>query len=351
VTSSGPSEMALYCGNIMTTHSQLDRRRFLQGSLVLAGCALLAGCGTLPSQAKLRRVGYLGHANSPATGPTESYDALAGGLRELGWVEGRTIALEPRWTEGRPERIPELANELVHLPVEVLVAGDYATASAAAAATDTLPIVFLAVPDPVGRGLVCSLAHPCGNLTGLSTLAEGLDSKRLELLADTVPGLSRVAILWHQPAMLPEFQRSLAATQVRGIQLLSMGVADPDGIPSAFRAGMADGAQALVTVTNGLTQRAIGRIVQLAAEHRIPAMYQSRDFVDAGGLMSYGPSVVDQHRRAASYVDRILKGAKPVELPVEQPTEFEFVLNLKTAQAMGLTFPQSLVQQGTELLQ
>jgi putative tryptophan/tyrosine transport system substrate-binding protein len=336
---------------MVTIHSRLGRRQFLQGSVALAGCALLAGCGALLPQAKLRRVGYLSNANSPATGQVESYDAVAGGLRELGWVEGRTIKLEPRWTEGRPERIPELAAELVRLPVEVLVASDYATASAAAAATGTLPIVFTSVPDPVGRGLVCSLAHPCGNLTGLSTLAEGLDSKRLELLADTVPGLTRVAILWHQPGMLPEFQRTQAATQMRGVQLLSMGVADPDGIPSAFRAAIGDGAQALVTVTNGLTQRAIGRIVELAAEHRVPAMYQSRDFADAGGLMSYGPSVVDQHRRAASYVDKILKGAQPADLPVEQPTEFEFVLNLKTAQAMGLTFPQSLLQQATELIQ
>jgi putative ABC transport system substrate-binding protein len=280
-----------------------------------------------------------------------SYDALAEGLRELGWVEGRTIALEPRWTDGRPERIPELAAELVHLPVEVLVASDGATTIAAAAVTDTLPSVFLAVPDPVGRGLVCSLAHPCRNLTGLSTLAEGLDSKRLDLLSDTVPGLARVAILWHQPGMLPEFQRTHAATETRGIQLLSMGVADPNGILPAFDVAIADGAQALVTVTNGLTQSATGRIVELAAEHRLPAMYQSRDFADAGGLMAYGPSVVDQHRRAASYVDKILKGAKPADLPVEQPTEFEFVLNLKTAQAMGLTFPQSLLQQATELIQ
>lgn len=332
-----------------------DRRQFLQGSLALAGIALLAGCGALPPQAqppaKLPRVGYLGNANSPATGPTWSYDALVEGLRELGWVEGRTIALEPRWTEGRSELIPELAAELVHLPVEVLVASDFATAAAAAAVTSTLPIVFTSVPDPVGRGLVCSLTHPCGNLTGLSTLAEGLDGKRLELLTDTIPGLTRVAILWHQPAMLPEFQRTQAATQMKRVQLLSMGVADPNGIPSAFQAAMSDGAQALVTVTNGLTQRAIGRIVELAAQHRLPAMYQSRNFVDAGGLMSYGPSLVDQHRGAASYVDKILRGAKPADLPVEQPTKFEFVLNLKTAEALGLSMPQSVLAQATELIQ
>jgi len=330
------------------------RRHFLRAGLALAGLGLLSGCGqvSLPGQppAKLPRLGYLGNANSGATGPTWSYDALVEGLRELGWVEGRTIALEPRWTEGRSELIPELAAELVHLPVDVLVAGDFATAAAAAAVTSTLPIVFTSVPDPVGRGLVCSLAHPCGNLTGLSTLAEGLDGKRLELLTDTIPGLTRVAVLWHQPAMLPEFQRTQAATQMKGVQLLSMGVADPNGIPSAFQAAMSDGAQALVTVTNGLTQRAISRIVELAAQHRLPSMYQSRDFVEAGGLMSYGPSLVDQHRRAAWYADRIIRGAKLADLPVEQPTEFEFVLNLKTAQAMGLSIPQPVLAQATEFI-
>src|SRR5688572_150363 len=246
---------------------RVDRRHFLWGSLALAGIALLTGCGALPAQTqppvKLSRVGYLGNGNSPATGPTWSYDGLVEGLRELGWIDGRTITIEPRWTEGRFELIPELAAELVHLPVEVLVAGDFATAAAAAAVTSTLPIVFISVPDPVGRGLVCSLAQPCGNLTGLSTLAEGLDGKRLELLTDTIPGLTRVAVLWHQPAMLPEYQRTQAATQRKGVELLSMGVADPNGIPAAFQAAMSDGAQAQVTVTNGLTQRALSSIVEL----------------------------------------------------------------------------------------
>jgi ABC-type uncharacterized transport system substrate-binding protein len=235
--------------------------------------------------------------------------------------------------------------------VDVLVAGDFATTAAAGAVTSSLPIVFISVPDPVGRGLVCSLAHPCGNLTGLSTLAEGLDGKRLELLTEINPGLTRVAVLWHQPAMLPEFQRTQAATEKKGVQLLSMGVAAPDGIPSAFQAAMSDGAQALVTVTNGLTQRAVNSIVELAAQHRLPAMYQSRDFAEAGGLMSYGPSVIDQHRRAASYADRILRGAQMTDLPVEQPSEFEFLLNAKTAQALGLTIPQSVLAQATEIIQ
>lgn len=331
-----------------------SRRRFLQGSLALTGLSVLAGCGVFPTgtgqPAKLPRVGYLGNSNSPETGATPNYDAFMEGLRELGWVDGKSVVLETRWAEGRPRLLPDLAAELIALPVDVLVADDALGTRAAAAITQTLPILFAAAPDPVGLGLVCSLAHPCENVTGLSNLAEGLDGKRVELLKEAVPTLSRVGVLWHQPPMVREFQRTEAATQAHGIQLQSLGVADADGLPAAFQVAASGAVQALVVVTNVLTQQFRSMIVQLSSESRLPTMFQSRDFVDAGGLMSYGPSLTDQNRRAAGYVDKILKGAKPADLPVEQPTKFEFVINLMTAQTMGLTIHPSVLLQATEVI-
>ena len=332
-----------------------SRRRFLQGSLGLAGLGLLGGCGLLPPGAqqpkRVPRIGYHGGGNAPAAGPTLNYDAFVAGLRELGWVDGQTMALETRWAEARAERIPDLVAELIGLPVDVLVTSGGSGASAAAKLTETLPIVFASAPDPVGTGLVCSLARPCGNVTGLSSLAEGLDGKRLELLREAVPGLSRVAILWRQPGMVAEYRRTQAATQVTGLQLQSLPVADPKDILAAFQAARAGAAQALVTVTDSITLGARTEILEQVAQSRLPAMYQTREFVDAGGLMAYGPNLADQYRRAATYVDKILNGAKPADLPVEQPTTFEFVINLKTAQALGLTIPPSILQQATEVIQ
>ena len=332
-------------------HATQTRRQVLQWSLAAAGLVLGTGCGLVTPRAKLPVVGYLGHTNSPANGRTRNYDAFVEGLRQLGWIDGQTLSLQARWTEGRTESLPDLAAELIRVPVDVIVADGPPGARAAAALTDLLPIVFASAPDPLSTGLVCSLARPCGNVTGLSNLAEGLDGKRLELLKDTIPGLTRAAVLWHQPQMLFEFQRTQTATQTKGVQLLSLGVADLDGILPAVQAAISGGAQALITLTDGLTQSVHGRIVELAAENRLPGMYQTRDFPDAGGLMSYGPNAADQNRRAATYVDKILKGAKPADLPVEQPTTFDFIINLKTAQALGLTIPQTVLQQATEIIQ
>jgi putative ABC transport system substrate-binding protein len=247
--------------------------------------------------------------------------------------------------------MPEVVGELVRIPVDLLVASGAVGALAAAKSTSTIPIVFASAADPVDQGLVCSLAQPCGNVTGVSDLAEGLDGKRLELLADAVRGLTTVAILWHEPVMTPAFQRTQVAANSKGLRLVSMPVASADAIPNAFEAAIGAGAQGLITVSNGLTAAASGRIVELAALHRLPAMYQTREFVNVGGLMFYGPSPIDQHRRAASLMDRIIKGAKPADLPVEQPTLFDFTVNLRAAQSLGLTMPAAVIQLATELIQ
>ncbi|HZO32237.1 MAG TPA: ABC transporter substrate-binding protein, partial [Chloroflexota bacterium] len=287
----------------------------------------------------------------PVTGRNPNYDAFMDGFSKLGWVDGQTLTLHSRFAEGRTERIPDLVDELIRLPIDVLLSSGAAGAVAAAKVTSTLPIIFASAADPIEEGLVCSLARPCANVTGVSNLAEGLDGKRLQLLQESIVGLTRVGVLWHQPSMLPDFRRTEAAAQAMGIEPLSMAVVDGDGIPGAFQAAMRDGVQAVVTVSNGLTSSARSTIVELASRHRLPAMYQNREFVAVDGLMSYGPNAGDQHRRAAGYVDKILKGAKPADLPVEQPTLFDFVVNLKAAQALGLTISPSVLQQATELIQ
>jgi putative tryptophan/tyrosine transport system substrate-binding protein len=341
-----------YTGRTMRrTGFPIGRRPFLRGGLALAGLGLLSACGGAPFAAKLPAVGYVGLGNPPGVGPNPNYDAFIAGLGELGWVDGRTLTLHARLTQGRADLVPEVVDELVRLPVDVLAASGAVGAAAAAKLTTALPIVFASAAEPVEQGLVCSLARPCANVTGLSDLAEGLDGKRLELLTEAVPGLVRVAILWHEPVMLPAFRRTQAAAQATRIRLVSMGVANAEAIPAAFQAAVGEGVQALVTVSNGLTAGASGRIVELAARHRLPAMFQTREFVAAGGLMAYGPSPVDQHRRAAAYVDKLLKGAKPADLPVEQPTTFDFIVNLRAAQPLDLAIPRTVLHQATELIQ
>jgi len=332
-----------------------SRRRFIQGSVAVAGLMLgSGGCGvsvTAGPARKLPVLGYVGLGAPPVTGRNPNYDAFMDGFSKLGWVDGQTLTLHSRFAEGRTERIPDLVDELIRLPIDVLLSSGAAGAVAAAKVTSTLPIIFASAADPIEEGLVCSLARPCANVTGVSNLAEGLDGKRLQLLQESIVELTRVGVLWHQPSMLPDFRRTQAAAQAMGIEPLSMAVVDGDGIPGAFQAAMRDGVQAVVTVSNGLTSSARSTIVEAASRHRLPAMYQNREFVAGDGLMSYGPNAGDQHRRAAGYVDKILKGAKPADLPVEQPTLFDFVVNLKVAQALGLTIPQSVLQQATEIIQ
>jgi putative tryptophan/tyrosine transport system substrate-binding protein len=294
------------------------------------------------------RIGFLG-AESPATS-RHFLDAFRHGLQDLGYVEGQTITIEARWAEGRHDRFPALVAELVRLPVHVLLAISTPAALAAKQETPAIPIVFIA-GEPLGSGVVASLARPGGNLTGVSlALGEAFAGKWLELLREALPTVSQVALLWNpaNPANAAYVTALQGSAQRLGVTLYPQGVQDPSQFTSAF-AAMAS-ARALIVVADPLTVRYRNQLVALAATYRLPAIYGFREFVDAGGLMAYGASIPAMCRRAALFVDKILKGTKPGNLPVEQPTEFELVINLKTAQTLGLTIPSSLLFQATDVI-
>jgi putative ABC transport system substrate-binding protein len=297
------------------------------------------------------RVGFLG-AESAATNQ-HFLDAFRQGLHEHGYVDGQNITLDARWADGRSERFPELVGELIGLKARVILTVSLAAAQAAKNATTTTPIVFIA-SDPLGSGLVPSLARPGGNLTGLSiSLGEDFSGKWLELLTDAVPKISRVAVLWNpvNRANVTYLSVLRGVAKKRGIKLQSVEIRDASGFDSAFATMNAERAQALIVVIDPLTVRYRGQIAALAAKHRLPAMYGFRDFAEAGGLMAYGANVTELCRRAAVYVDKLLKGAKPADLPVEQPTKFEFVINMKTAKALALTIPPSLLVRADAVLE
>ncbi len=299
---------------------------------------------------KIPRVGYI--AGSSATGAEPFVGSFRKGLRELGYMEGQTIALEVRYAEGRSERIPELVADLVGLKMDVLVAGISQAALAAKKATGTIPIVMVGA-DPVGLGLVASLARPGGNVTGLSYFNEAIVGKRLELIKELVPGLARLAVL-SNPIVVAHaifWKDTEAAARTLGVALQPLNIRGPDDFEAAFAAATQGNAQALIALDDALTMTHRPRIVALAASSRLPPMYGLREFPDDGGLMSYGPSFVDLFRRAATYVDKILKGAKPSDLPVEQPTKFELVINRKTANALGLTVPPTLLARADEVIE
>jgi len=320
----------------------MDRRTFIgtcAGSLLAIPCIADA-----QQPLKIARIGYL--ASSLAGGP-HLPEAFRQALRDLGYVEGHNVVIEYRDAEGKLEPLPTLAAELVALKVDVIVAASILPALAAKQATRTLPIVFATAGDPVTTGLVTSLARPGGNVTGLSNLNPELVGKRLEQLKQAVPGVSHVAVLWHpgflgereEKEMLKEAEVTARALGVRLQFVEARGPADFDRAFSEMTKARA-GALTVLGSTMFLIERR--RLVDLAAKNRLPAVYAQREFVDAGGLMSYGPNLADLFRRAATYVDKILKGAEPGDLPVEQPTKFELVINLKTTKALGLTIPQSL---------
>ena len=306
-----------------------------------------------PSQAQppthVPRIGVLLIAN---TGRDLFMGVFLEEMRALGYVEGHTLVLEYRYADGQYERFPALAAELVRLPVDVLMVGSTPAALAAQHATTTLPIVMAGVSDPVGSGLVASLARPGGNVTGLSVLSPELIGKQLEFLKDLLPTVSRVAILWNptNPNQALLVQEADRAAQALGVQLYRVEARGPDAFDSAFAAMIRAHAGALLAVPDALFFQHRSRLAELAAMHRLPMMFNSRPFVEAGGLLCYGPSFPDIGRRAAVYVDKILKGTKPGELPVEQPTKFELIINLKTAQALGLTFPPAILLQATEVI-
>jgi putative ABC transport system substrate-binding protein len=292
-------------------------------------------------------------AAAPPGRPSPFVDAFRAGLRDLGYVEGHNVAIEYRWSEGRDERFADLATELVRLDVAVIVTSGAPAVRAAKTATSIIPIVMAFVGDPVGMGVAASLARPGANITGLSLLDPELDGKRIELLKEAVPGATRIAILWsaNDPGMTLAFNRVDAATRALGLSLQNLAVREPGDFPSAFQAASAGRAQALIVTAQPFTNRHRAQILDLMARHRLPAMYTIGSFVDAGGLMAYGPSLTDLYRRAATYVDRILKGAKAADLPVEQPTKFELLINLKTAKSLGLTIPPSLLLRAERVIE
>jgi putative ABC transport system substrate-binding protein len=308
--------------------------------------------------AKISRIGYLG------TLPTSRHEeALRQGLHESGYVEGQNIALERRYSEGKAERLPDLAMQLVRLKVNLIVVEACgAPLNAASQATSTIPIVVAACNDDlVATGLISSLARPGANITGLSELSPELGAKRLELLKEAVPWVTRVAVLWN-PVYWERFSPNFrfwssdwremrAATQLLGMTLHSVEIRGPDDLDAAFSTMTRDRADGLVALSDPLIVLHRGRIAGLAAKSRLPAVYASREIVDAGGLMAYGPSTVDLFRRAAAYVGKILRGARPGDLPMEQPTKLELIINLKTAQALGVTIPQSLLVRADQVIQ
>ncbi|HJR05560.1 MAG TPA: ABC transporter substrate-binding protein [Methylomirabilota bacterium] len=333
---------------------QMPRRAFLA---ITAGGLLAAPLAAEGQQTdKIARIGYL--SPNLATGP-HLREAFVQGLRDLGYVEGRNLVIEYRDAEGKGrERFPGLAAELVTLKVDVIVTegGTTMFALAAKQATRTLPIVFASVADPVGSGLVTSLARPGGNVTGLSGLSTELVGKRLELLTQAVPGIGQVAVLWLPGALGERTEKEMltgaeVAARELGVRLQFVEAPrDPADFDRAFSDMTRARAGALTMLPSNLFFREQRRLVDLATRYRLPTVYPSREFVDAGGLMSYGANLTDSCRRAATYVDKILKGAKPADLPVEQPTKFELVINLKTAKARGLTIPPSVLGRADQVI-
>ncbi len=329
----------------------MDRRTFLWtlvGGLLAAPLAAEA-----QSRAGVARVGILTSQSPPGRGPGfVEFDAFVGAMRDLGYVLGQNLQIELRTAEGQLARFPALAAELVDLKVDVIFAPATPGAQAAKHATTTIPIVFAVTIDPVGDGLIASLARPGGNLTGMTSTSLELAAKRLELLREALPGVGRIGVLAY-----PGFAaaaRSLVAMQeaarMLGVQLLPV-EAREDQFDAAFSELSRNRAGALVVLPHGMYFRERRVLAELAGKNRLPTMYEFRPYVDAGGLISYGADVLDLYRRAARYVDKILKGAKPADLPVEQPTKFELVINLKTAKTLGLTIPPSLVARADQVIE
>jgi putative tryptophan/tyrosine transport system substrate-binding protein len=299
---------------------------------------------------KVPRIGFL-FASSPSN-LSARFEGFRQGLRELGYIEGKNIVIERRFAEEKLERLPQLAADLVHLKVEVIVTGRPTSTRAAKEATVTIPIVMGQDSDPVGSGFVASLARPGGNITGLSSLAPEISGKRLELLKEIVPKLSRVAVFGTstQAGNAQSLKETELAAGAFGVQLQYLDILGPKDLETAFREARKGRADAALGLPSPVLLAQRTQVADLAVRSRMPAMYVASEFVDAGGLISYGPNLADMYRRAATYVDKILKGAKPADLPVEQPTKFELVINLKTAKALGLTFPQSVLFRADQVI-
>jgi putative ABC transport system substrate-binding protein len=334
--------------------ADLSRRCFVLG-VGAAGGALLAGCGPLlfqppPTAVKVHRLGFLSGSNP--TAQAGNLEIFRQALGELSYLDGQNLVIDYRWGEGNNPRLAEPAAELAHIPVDLIVVTSTVVALIAREATTTVPIVLGgAGPDPVGLGLAASYARPGGNVTGVTSLVTQLTGKRLQLLKEAAPAISRVAVFWHFATWgafpTEVWGRDAAAV---GVQLHPMVLRDPEEIDAAFEAAARDDADGLLVFPSPLGSAHRAQIIQLAARYRWPAMYDRRDYVDEGGLMAYAASLTDLWRRAAVYVDKILRGASPADLPIEQPTRFDFTVNLATAEALGLTLPESTRLQVTEVI-
>ena len=326
----------------------LRRREVIIG---LGGTAAAWPIGSTAQQPtkKIRSLGLL----LPGLPEASMGKATRDRLRELGYAEGRDILLQARWANGNMERLDELAVELAHLQLDAIIAYTTPGAIAARKATTTIPSVFLFVGDPVGTGVVPSLARPGGNATGISMLATELAAKRLEILLEVAPNTSRVAMLWNDsnPSMVLRARESQDVAPKLGITIESIGVRDLINFDSAFARIENGRIDALLTLVDPFTSQHRQRSVEFAAHRRLPAIYESREFVEVGGLISYGPNLVAIEQRAAEYVDKVFKGAKPADLPVEQPTKFEMLVNMKTAKALGLSIPRSVMLRADQLIE
>jgi putative tryptophan/tyrosine transport system substrate-binding protein len=317
-------------------------------AICLILCALLLVlCSFAEAQqiGKIPRIAYMRVVGVPSI-PGPNVEAFRQGLKDLSYVEGKNILIEFRYAEGKRDRVPSLVAELVQLKVDMLISGDSGTIHAAKEATKTIPIVMVINQDPVATGLVGSLSRPGGNITGISRLTRELSGKRLELLTEVVPGMARVGILWDVTTEGPKisFKEYQPAARALKIQLQSLEVRSPEpDLAGAFQSAVKGRAGALITIGNSLLNRHRKQITDFAIKHRLPAMYESSQWIEAGGLISYSSNDAESYRRAAWIVDKILKGTKPADIPVEQPTKFELIINLKTAKALNLTIPQSVL--------
>jgi ABC-type uncharacterized transport system substrate-binding protein len=321
------------------------------GIIVTLALGLLSAPLTADAQtpAKIPRIGIIG--DWPEDSP--NWGVFRQGLRELGYVEGQNIAIEWRFTGGKLDRLADTATELVHLKMDIIVAIGTPATRAAVQATTTIPIIMVSVGDPLRAGLVASLARPGGNVTGSTLLGPELSPKRLQLLQETLPTASRVAFLWNptNPANVLHFEDIQAGARALGVTLPSVEVSSPNEFTSAFTAMMRERPDALIMTADPMHQLHVGQIIDFATQHRLPVMSNVKENVVAGALMSYGASLPELYKRATLYVDKILKGATPGDLPVQQPMKFELVINLKTAKALGLTIPPTLLYQADEVIQ
>jgi putative tryptophan/tyrosine transport system substrate-binding protein len=327
----------------------MERRRFLLTSLAGAVAAPLSA--RVQQAAKVNQIGVLWFTYPHVSEPF--FGALREGLAALGYAEGKNVAFEQRWAQRDPERYSALVAELVQHRVDVIVAGNLESAAAAKAGAVSIPIVITAGGDPLRSGLVQSLAHPGGNVTGMSEVIPDLAPKLLELLNDLIPKLSTVAVLWNpaNPSYAPTRGELEAAARGRRIRLQSVEAGRPQEIESGIAAISRDRPGGLVVYVTPITQSYRARLIDFAARQRLPAIYSAREFVDDGGLLSYGPNHRELFRRAATFVDKILRGARPADLPIEQPTRFELVVNLKTAKALGLTIPPSVLARADQVIE